>query len=64
MIYEHFGPERMIWGTGYPRPRWELPMDLELQFKDLKVHAGGEVFVRDGDTVPVVVYTGAGPGPQ
>jgi predicted TIM-barrel fold metal-dependent hydrolase len=30
MIYEQFGPERMIWGTGYPRPRWELPMDLEL----------------------------------
>jgi len=20
----------LIWGTGYPRPRWELPMEKEL----------------------------------
>lgn len=24
----------MIWGTGYPRPRWELPMEKELAFVD------------------------------
>ena len=23
-----------VWGTGYPRPRWELPMDKELEFVD------------------------------
>ena len=23
-----------MWGTGYPRPRWELPMDKELEFVD------------------------------
>jgi predicted TIM-barrel fold metal-dependent hydrolase len=30
--YEEFGPRQLIWGTGYPRPRWELPMDQELEF--------------------------------
>ena len=30
--YEEFGPKQLIWGTGYPRPRWELPMDQELEF--------------------------------
>jgi len=30
--YEEFGPKQLIWGTGYPRPRWELPMDRELEF--------------------------------
>jgi iron complex outermembrane receptor protein len=24
--------QQLIWGTGYPKPRWELPMDKELQF--------------------------------
>lgn len=33
-IYEHFGGKQIIWGTGYPRPRWELPMDKELEFVD------------------------------
>ncbi|MBI1353799.1 MAG: amidohydrolase family protein [Acidobacteria bacterium] len=33
-IYDEFGPERIIWGTGYPRPRWELPMDKEIEFVD------------------------------
>lgn len=30
--YEEFGGKQLIWGTGYPRPRWELPMDKELEF--------------------------------
>jgi len=33
-VYEEFGGKRLIWGTGYPRPRWELPMDKELEFVD------------------------------
>ncbi|MBK9167700.1 MAG: amidohydrolase [Bryobacterales bacterium] len=33
--YEEFGPKQLIWGTGYPRPRWELPMDKELEFVDV-----------------------------
>lgn len=33
-IYEEFGGQQIIWGTGYPRPRWELPMNLELEFVD------------------------------
>ncbi|WP_010587051.1 amidohydrolase family protein [Schlesneria paludicola] len=33
-IYEEFGGQQLIWGTGYPRPRWELPMDQELEFVD------------------------------
>jgi predicted TIM-barrel fold metal-dependent hydrolase len=32
--YEEFGGKKLIWGTGYPKPRWELPMDKELQFVD------------------------------
>jgi predicted TIM-barrel fold metal-dependent hydrolase len=32
--YEEFGARQLIWGTGYPRPRWELPMDKELEFVD------------------------------
>src|SRR5262249_14709304 len=32
--YEEFGGAKLIWGTGYPRPRWELPMDKELEFVD------------------------------
>ena len=31
-VYEEFGGRQSIWGTGYPRPRWELPMDKELEF--------------------------------
>ena len=23
-IYEEFGGKQLVWGTGYPRPRWEL----------------------------------------
>ena len=30
----YIGPEQLIWGTGYPFPRWELPMDKELEFVD------------------------------
>jgi len=30
--YEEFGPKQLIWGTGYPKPRWELPIDKELDF--------------------------------
>jgi predicted TIM-barrel fold metal-dependent hydrolase len=30
--YEEFGPRQIVWGTGYPRPRWELPMDKELEY--------------------------------
>jgi len=33
-VYEEFGGRQLIWGTGYPRPRWELPMDKELAFVD------------------------------
>ena len=33
-IYEAFGGKQLVWGTGYPRPRWELPMDKELEFVD------------------------------
>jgi predicted TIM-barrel fold metal-dependent hydrolase len=33
-IYEEFGPRQLVWGTGYPRPRWELPTDKELEFVD------------------------------
>jgi len=32
--YDEFGASNLIWGTGYPRPRWELPMDQELEFVD------------------------------
>src|SRR5687768_12582278 len=32
--HEEFGGKQLIWGTGYPRPRWELPMDKELEFVD------------------------------
>lgn len=33
-VYEEFGGRQLIWGTGYPKPRWELPMGQELQFVD------------------------------
>ncbi len=33
-VYQEFGGRQLIWGTGYPRPRWELPMDKELEFVD------------------------------
>jgi predicted TIM-barrel fold metal-dependent hydrolase len=33
-VYEEFGGRRLIWGTGYPRPRWELPLEKELEFVD------------------------------
>jgi predicted TIM-barrel fold metal-dependent hydrolase len=33
-VYEEFGPRQLIWGTGYPKPRWDLPMDKELEFVD------------------------------
>src|SRR6185369_12426488 len=29
-VYNEFGPRQLVWGTGYPRPRWDLPMDKEL----------------------------------
>ena len=48
MIYDHFGAERMIWGTGYPRPRWELPMDLELQLVEREIPFYSE---RDKDLI-------------
>jgi predicted TIM-barrel fold metal-dependent hydrolase len=32
--YEEFGGKQLIWGTGYPKPRWELSMDKELEFVD------------------------------
>jgi predicted TIM-barrel fold metal-dependent hydrolase len=32
--YEEFGGRQLIWGTGYPMPRWELPMNRELEFVD------------------------------
>ena len=32
--YEEFGGRQLIWGTGYPKPRWEIPMDKELEFVD------------------------------
>ncbi len=31
-IYEEFGGRQLIWGTSYPRPRWELAMDKEIEF--------------------------------
>jgi predicted TIM-barrel fold metal-dependent hydrolase len=33
-VYEEFGGKQLVWGTGYPRPRWMLPMDKELEFVD------------------------------
>jgi len=33
-VYEEFGGKQLIWGTGYPKPRWELPMNQELEFVD------------------------------
>ncbi len=30
--YEEFGASKLIWGTGYPKPRWELPLNKELEF--------------------------------
>jgi len=33
-VYEEFGGKQLVWGTGYPKPRWELPMDKELDFVD------------------------------
>jgi predicted TIM-barrel fold metal-dependent hydrolase len=33
-VYEEFGGRRLIWGTGYPRPRWALAMEKELEFVD------------------------------
>jgi len=33
-VYEEFGGKQLIWGTGYPKPRWELPMNQELDFVD------------------------------
>ena len=33
-VYEEFGGKQLVWGTGYPKPRWELPMNLELDFVD------------------------------
>jgi predicted TIM-barrel fold metal-dependent hydrolase len=32
--YDEFGGRQLIWGTGYPKPRWEIPMDKELEFVD------------------------------
>jgi predicted TIM-barrel fold metal-dependent hydrolase len=32
--YEEFGGKQLIWGTGYPKPRWELPMNQEFEFVD------------------------------
>ena len=31
-VYEEFGGRQLIWGTGYPKPRWELPIPQELEF--------------------------------
>jgi len=31
-VYEEFGAKQIVWGTGYPKPRWELPMNKELEF--------------------------------
>ena len=31
-VYDEFGAWQLVWGTGYPKPRWELPMDKELEF--------------------------------
>lgn len=33
-VYEEFGAKQIVWGTGYPKPRWELPTNLELEFVD------------------------------
>jgi predicted TIM-barrel fold metal-dependent hydrolase len=33
-IYQEFGAKQLIWGTSYPRPRWELPMEKKLGFVD------------------------------
>jgi predicted TIM-barrel fold metal-dependent hydrolase len=33
-VYEEFGGKQLVWGAGYPQPRWDLPMDLELDFVD------------------------------
>jgi predicted TIM-barrel fold metal-dependent hydrolase len=33
-VYEEFGGKQLVWGTGYPKPRWDLPMNQELEFVD------------------------------
>jgi predicted TIM-barrel fold metal-dependent hydrolase len=33
-VYDEFGGRQLIWGTGYPKPRWEIPMGKELEFVD------------------------------
>ena|SRR5438132_13577858 len=33
-LWREAGGKQLIWGTGYPRPRWELPMEKELAFVD------------------------------
>ena len=33
-VYQEFGGKQLVWGTGYPRPRWESPMEKELVFVD------------------------------
>ena len=33
-VYQEFGGQQLVWGTGYPKPRWELPLDKELEFVD------------------------------
>ena len=30
MIYEAFGPSRLLWGTGYPGTHRSLPLEQEL----------------------------------
>jgi len=43
-VYDEFGARQLIWGTGYPRPRWELPLNLELEFveKQLDFYTPGD----------------------
>lgn len=31
-VYEEFGGKKLVWGTGWPRPRWILTMDKELEW--------------------------------
>lgn len=45
-LYQEFGAKQL--GTGYPKPRWELPMDKELEFLNevLDFYSAG-----DGETI-------------
>ena len=60
--YEEFGGRQLIWGTGYPRPRWELPMDKELEFVDRVLDfytSADRVLLLGGNALRIWKFPGA-----